>query len=279
MAKKRCTRLLVPFSIWGIFTLFFYNEIIYINDFAKLFTEPVLWYLTVLYMCDIVLVCSDKISSFMAKKWINYKICTIIVFLVFFLASNIVCVLGFDEYHFKMLTIYYPFYFAGQYFYKFPIEISLNKYIFIAAWYPLSMLFYGFKDRSDEGETLGSLLSFVGVDTTFIEWIMNNFNGIGGVMYNHFIIAPLGCVFIYLVSLVIMRVDSLKNLFIYIGRYTLQIYILAAFFQKAYTGNIIIDLGLSLFLGITISIVIGIFISRFHLLNSLLFGSRAHFCL
>ena len=275
--KKRCLRLLVPFMIWGIFTLFFYNEIISFYNLTKLFTEPILWYLTVLYLCDVVLVISDNISLIVTKIGIDCKKSELIVFGFVFILSNIIYTLGVDEYHFKLMTIYYPYYFAGKYFYKYPFSISLSKYGIIALLYPLSMLFYGYKDRSDEAQFLGSLLSFIGVNVSFVEKVVNIFYGVGGVIYNHFIVAPLGCVFIYFVSLMIMRVDSIKNLFIYIGGYTLQIYILAAFFQKAYTGNIYIDYVLSLFLGITISIAIGLFISRSHLLNSLLFGSRTHF--
>ena len=94
------------------------------------------------------------------------------------------------------------------------------------------------------------------------------------VMYNHFIVAPLGMVFWGLVIYRLYESKILGSKFGQVGKYTLSIYIMEGFFFYDYTGAFWLDIMFSTILGIILPMLFDKLILRVSAcMHFVLFGS------
>lgn len=267
--KKRFYRLIIPYTIWSVIFLFYINTFEFLQV-LYIFTDPVYWYLIVLFGCDVVLMLSQTILMKVLGEY-NYKH-VLIIFLIVLFILNICSLL-----HYVCPTIirvagYYPFYFAGWFLNRYKLCINRKYVIYALILYPISMVLYGYEDRSKQVEIIYNVLCHLGLVYTYFVNIKAFFMGAGGIFYNHFIVAPLGCIWGWELTKMFMKIKFLKSFLKIIGINSLQIYILSAFFQKRYTNVLLIDEILSFILEIILSIVVGLIIARNKKINRLLFG-------
>ena len=259
--KKRFFRLIVPFVIWSCIIIYYFK----LGSYFFMFTNPVLWYLVVLFCCDLLL-CATNVLH---KKKIVINIILIIII-------NLYCV-TFPEHTcktVKMLAIYYPFYFAGWTINRYKININFEKIYTkssFAILYPASMIIYGLKDRNEASQYVYEIINFLGFDN-WADHARLIFLGNGGMIYNHLVVAPLGCVFAYLLCKMFIRFKIVRNVLSFVGKYTLQIYVLSCFFVVYEFSNIILNECMSILLGVAVPLIIGIIINKNKMLNKWLFG-------
>lgn len=264
----RAKRLLIPYFIWSIIIILFQNKKISTNTITILIFEPVIWYLIVLFLCDLLLFICCNIEMKVSKLKID-----IFIGLFFILILNILYVLkihgGFRT--LNMLAIYFPYYFAGYFFRTREIHIKKIPTILVLFLYPLSMLFFGYIDHSKEITLFTNFLNLFNFTIEKQELFLRIFASIIIPIYNHYIVPPLGCCFF----ISIFKFISLKTnitFLSFIGKYTMQLYIMAYFFFFTPFTNTVANEIFASVISIIIVILISLIIEKFKKLNLILFG-------
>lgn len=98
---SRAKRLLVPFAIWTFIYLYCASDLSFWSYFIGLTIEPVLWYLTVQFIFEVIYTVSKKFKY----ELCGIAICGIMICSVYFLGGQCRT--------FQNLILFYPFYWGG----------------------------------------------------------------------------------------------------------------------------------------------------------------------
>lgn len=206
----RFKRLMIPYIIWSIIVETLAGEY---DILRYLFVYPAYWYLINLFLCDVILFLSVQ-----AKKY-TFAVMGVLYFVVvaarvFFDDSNLVIRNLFDR---------FPFYAAGYICFRYKDSIILTKikkYGWIALiLYPASMILYSYGEYALWSERVLGIFH------------MGSFGKAihAGLLYNQYIVASLGICFVWYVVEKLVSADRSRpavNIFAYVGKYTMYIYIL-----------------------------------------------------
>lgn len=173
---------------------------------------------------------------------------------------------------FKMLAIYFPFYFMGYIIRKYNVNIKNWIRVLCMVAYPISMIFYQFKNHDRQMMISKRVFEQIGLADNTIEHIVSLLNPTGFVLYNHFVVGTLGCIFFFNIARCLSRTKMISKIFALLGNYTLQIYLLSGFFTVEMFRSSLLDLIASLLLGIVLPITIGMIIEKNRRIERLLFG-------
>lgn len=194
--RKRFCRLMIPYFIWTMITLVFLGEVS-IRQYFIYLVAPSFWFLIILFLCDFTLLCLNLICP-IEKREKALILSIIFSGLIMVVDLKTRSILDITEI-IHMYAIYLPFYFLGVFSYHYQEKIAniFNKGIYILLpLYPVSMILYTYKNHS-------TFVNYINRITP--EMLPTGLLNTISVMYNHFIVAPLGCVFfswfIYKVSM------------------------------------------------------------------------------
>ena len=254
--KHRFFRLIVPLLIWSsLFSLIIHGELTF-PIVISFFTYPMLWYLAVLFYCDILF----TMSSYFKQKY------TLSLFFVVLLQVLVLFIPQIPE-GFKMTAIYFPFYIAGIAIYEYHKRLKELSLYILAVIYPISMLLFSFKGgRISAAEKLSSVFQAWHLSPYFIGSFQHVYLSPVFILYNHYVVAPLGCAFWYVCIKYISKIVPFQFLLKFIGKFTLQIYILSNIF-------FLHDILTSTLLGVLLPVAIGCIINRVPRLSRILFGA------
>lgn len=172
----------------------------------------------------------------------------------------------------KAVAIYFPFYYVGWYARRYNLTLSWSIMKISVVCYLISMVFYGYKDRSIQSGYIMDIISILDVAPNIINMIGKSFIGVLGVLYNHFFVAPLGAVFGWWLVKQLEKIFFIEHILSSLGKYTLPIYIMSGFFQITVFDNIMTKMAISFILGLVGPIFIGCIIEKKPKLNRILFG-------
>lgn len=254
-------RLMIPYFIWTAIYCLIGRRTDFLN---ALFLDPVLWYLINLFICDFILFISVH-----TKKMKNL---TLIGFYILFFAlygvfrdGNLVI---------KNIALFFPFYLAGHIIFRSkekPWVKYLKKYMWIGAiLYPFSMIFFTYKQYDLVIAKIQSLLGITSYGGLIHMVVL---------FYNHFIVAPLGIMFVWFIVDSFSRMSLLKTpmeKISYIGQYTMFIYVLEGMtsyvFDGNFTSNMLISGVLLLFIRLAFPLLIAYLLSYIPKVRVVLFG-------
>lgn len=246
--KQRCIRLILPYSIWTlIFYLLHGNRVSFFGYFMELIA-PSFWFLIILFLCDGMYYIITNIFVSLKSRLYTSIVLVVFIMMIWWSTKNII--VSTDILH--MYSIYLPFYFLGVFsaVYQDKMVNFIRRFgIILCLLYPLAMFLYTYQNHD-------FFISFVNEEILnkcgyyFSRNILNTIS----VMYNHFVVAPLGMVFWGMMIYKIYQLKFVNIYFSYIGKYTLGIYILGGLFFFRYTGIVVYDLIISTILGIFLPI-------------------------
>ena len=261
--KKRLLRLFLPLVSWATLTLIVTNNFSLINLFKFVFIDPVYWYLFVQFVFEIIYFISQKLKKYSMLSIILFLLLIVIIYKIYPCESL------------RQMILYYPFYFCGMFICKNNhIQVFLGKIKWLSlVLFPISMLFYSWKDYSRPEGYIKYLLNSFNIAPSVIQYFTNFMEHIGFKVFNHYIVSPLGCGFFVCLSvLVCLKTKFLKTLLEYIGQNTIYIYLLHKYFIMIFT-----KMSDYIFLVTIISIILCVltsyFIKRVAFIDKIFFGS------
>ena len=195
-------------------------------DFINaLFFDPILWYLINLFICDLFLFISVHTCK------IKYVV-LVGTYVIFFALYG---VFGDSNLVIKNFAMFFPFYLAGHIIFRSKEKTwvkYLKKYLWVGAiLYPVSMIFFTYKQYD---LVIAKIQSLLGIT------LYGGLIHMAALFYNHFIVAPLGIMFVWFIVDLLTQVDFLKKPITavsYIGRYTMFIYVLEGMSSYIIAGN------------------------------------------
>lgn len=268
---KRAKRLIIPLSSWTIIVMFIDGDVSLLSYVYYMICEPVYWYLLVQFIFEAI---------YVFTKYIRYPVigvlgCAISCIVLYLLFRNIDTL--------RQLLLYYPFYWAG-------VFVGKNKKIFTQKlkriiWlslflYPVSMLFYSWKDYTRVSEILTLIFSNMHIPENIINNALRFLNMGGYRVYNHYVVSPLGCLFYICIAVIICNTSFLrivKRIFCYLGEKTIYIYILHMYFVSMIDNTEGIYALLRLVLGIIIPCIVSEIVKRNSFIDAVLFGGDFKF--
>ena len=219
----RCfKRLMIPYFIWTVIYCLIDQRFDFLN---VLLSDPILWYLINLFVCDLILFFSVHTGKI---KYVTLVGSYIIFFVLYGLLkdSNLVI---------KNVAMFFPFYLSGHVIFRSKEKTwvkYLKKYLWIGALlYPVSMMFYTYKQYD---LVIAKVQGLLGI---------NSYGGlihITALFYNHFVVATLGIMFIWFIIENITKINILKPVIskiAFIGQYTMFIYVLEPAVSYVVDGN------------------------------------------
>lgn len=264
--KGRAERLLIPDLIWTLIAIVIEQKTINIGYiFSSIFLEPIWWYLPVLFICDFTLFFCDRFSA-------KYRT---VIYMVICFAFNLVYVCPVEICTMiKMTAIYLPFYGAGVFVKR--KNITINKFANTVACclYPVSMLLYSYKDHAVPIGYFKMIFDFMNFSELISSKLIILLDRGGLVLYNHYIVAPLGCIFFWNLFRWISRNKIFEKALSIMGRYSLQLYILAGYFTVTIDGNMLGSEVISVASGVAGALIVGCLIGKSDVMNRLLFGQK-----
>jgi len=255
---RRGKRLMIPYFVWSCFFCIIKADSI-VAFLYKLFFDPYLWYLIVLFLCDLIVCILEKCFRSRNRFIVSGLGCFLILNILYItnIISNIET--------FKMLAIYFIFYFIGYCLHKYEYAVNKRLSLICTILYPFSMILYQYKIH----ERPSVILSSIGLSDGIIQFL----NKTGFVLYNHFVVAALGCFFFTRAAKVICkRTIYLRNTFSFLAKYTLQIYIISDLVKINFFRNTLVNVISSLVLGLLVPCAIGYFIHKNRTIEKVLFG-------
>lgn len=223
-------RLMIPYFIWTAI----YCLIDRRTDFHNaLFLDPVLWYLINLFISDLIL--------FVSVHTRKMKYITLIgIYILFFVSYGF---LRDGNLVIKNIAMYFPFYLAGHIIFRSKDKLwvkYLKKILWIGALlYPVSMIFYTCKQYD---LVIAKVQDLLGI-TSFGGLIH-----IAALFYNHFVVAPLGIMFVWFIVESLSRLNALQKpteVAAHVGRYTMFIYVLERLTAYVIVGDFMNNIFLS----------------------------------
>jgi fucose 4-O-acetylase-like acetyltransferase len=222
---KRAERLLLPFFIWNSFKYFTGAFDLSILSYLEVLMTS-RWFLLTLFIVEIIV---SIIQTFIKTKKIqNAAVFT--VFVIMYLAS---ITIGEDVHTLRLIAIYLPFYYVGNIRISMNFKLKQSMKIVLCTLYPISMFFYSIENHDRVLSMLRWVLEKANFSSSVSLKIYMFIEKIGMPLYNHFIVASLGCYFWWTIVRYISRIskmDSILKIFGIAGRYTLQIYIMSNYF-------------------------------------------------
>lgn len=273
--KRKFCHLVVPFVCWIPLNYFLkvqYNKFSFgefvIVSFRDLYKA--LWFLWILFLCCCLLWAGLSLGEFIYNKMNSTKNCKIYRYIQpFIFLLEVVLVMGisrkFTLFGVTTLSWHYIFYLGGYCVCRYKDKLHkyhMDKLKWLAI--PVFAVFsYFFRIGKDP--------SFA---ATFDTWLRKNdlphimFSAVNWI-YRY--ATPLaGCSCVFWGTFYLNR--KIKNIFAYLGKYTMEIYILHGFFLKSYTGNCFFDSIISCIIAVVMSISISILFEKSKYLGLLLFG-------
>lgn len=244
--KKRTIRQMIPNILWTIISMMYYGRT---NLFYYLFVDPFYWFLTCLWIYNLIL--------FFSVKMKKYKPLFIIgMFFIVVILNRL-----FKTPMLVNLALYYPFYFVGIYFNKI---YSLRKHFFdklslvCAMLYPISFLIYSYTmNPSDAFINIAELLQLE--QTVRIKWLFSIFN----IAFSKYIVSILGICFFIVIIRYLCKL-KIGNGLCFLGKYTMTIYLLHMLLIRVISKSITYDSVLiSMIIEVAISVVGSIIIDKF----------------
>ena len=243
--KKRTIRQMVPNVLWTIISMIYYKRT---NLFYYLFVDPFYWFLSCLWIYNLILFLGVK----MKKNKLYFIIGMYFIVIILNKLFQIPVLVN--------LVLYYPFYFAGIYFYKiYSLRKNLlEKVSFVCAiLYPVSFLIYSYTmDPSDAFININELLQLEKM--LKLKCIFSGFN----IVFSKYIVAVLGICFFTTIIRCLSKFhigDGLCSL----GQFTMTIYLLHMLIirivSKPMSHNSVI---VSIFFEVTISLACSIMIYK-----------------
>lgn len=259
--RSKVKRLLIPFVIWMIIQMYSIYQFEYKQclDFViRVIKSPDAsnWFLFTLFeMCVLLCVCNLLISSLKIEKYdgIIYLICVGMFNLLFW------------KVHFQMfgtylLSLYLLSFLLGYYIHKHGLTekyqmILENRWVWILVSVVSVPLFLRF-DPDKFTEVVYMHLPFTFARTSFCASI-------------RIVIPLLGVYFTYIFVRILP--NKVKELIGFIGKYSLEIYVLSSYFIKQYRANPWINSILNTIIAVLVSLLIAIVFEN-GLVNLLIFG-------
>lgn len=264
--KKRFFRLMIPYIVWTALLLVIRNNFSLYNYLGELI-KPSCWFLIILFLYDATYYLLNIITNNINKQMKIIVLYIICIIFIWFISKNLIK----NTEILHLYSIYLFEYFAGIFAYTFKDKLLniIKKYQYIIILlYPISMIVYTYKDHS----VFISTIQWIILDVSIYD-ISNNFLSMMSVVYNHYIVAPLGLMFWGLVVWYFYKLGILGNKFSLVGKYTLSIYLMSSIFNFHYLNIKNLDILISIFLGIFLPIIFEYIIKKFPKIHYILFGS------
>ena len=262
----RFKRIIIPYLIWTTFSFFWdYKNLSVKKYFSTVFLHPAYWYLLVLFLCDCFL--------FLIKLISKNTVTEIIFSVLFILLFNIFTILhiGDEVESIKMLAIYFPYYFAGYFAKKHELKMPHLLFYFALVLYPLSMILYDYGNSAHLINCINSLLNNLNLQDGLRNNIIKISDKLIFPLYNHYLVAALGCMFWWFIFGKIAKI-KIVTFFSFLGKYTLQMYLLAGYFFHNYFANRLLNECFLCIISIILVLIISKIIEKNKVLNRILFG-------
>ncbi len=263
---KRFKRIIIPYLIWTTFSFFWdYKNISVKKYFTTIFLQPAYWYLIDLFLCDCFLFLINLIS----KNTVSEIIFSLLI--VVLLNGLTVFHIGDEVHSIKMLAIYFPYYFAGYFAKKHEIKMP-NLLMYIAlVLYPLSMILYDYGNSEHLINCINPLLNSFNIQDSLRNTIFKISDKIIFPLYNHYLVATLGCMFWWFIFGKIAK-TKIVTFFSFLGKYTLQMYLIAGYFFYEFFSNRLLNECFLCVFSIILVLLISKLIEKNKTLNKILFG-------
>ena len=263
--KKRFFRLMIPYIVWTAILLCIENKFSLYN-YWMLVIKPSFSFLIVLFLYDATYYILNMITKNFDRQIKIILIYIVFIMFIWFISRNIIE----NSEILHLYSIYLPEYFAGIFAFTFKEKLiyMIRKYKYIILLYPISMLMYTFKDHSRFVDIMQGLLSYV---TTYS--ISSNIFNIMSVLYNHYLVAPLGMIFWGVILWKLYKLNILGKNFSIIGKYTLSIYLISGFFNHHYVNCFEIDILISILMGLLLPIIFDFIMKKIPKIHYIFFGT------
>ena len=261
---KRFRNLMIPYLAWTLINIFRRgNTGNFLSEYVYRVLSNSYWFLIVLFFCD----CTIFIIN-------NIKINKYFSAILFIILSNAIYVIfpQLREHagvaYLRLYAVHMPFYMAG--FFMADKKHLVNRLFdskIVYVLYPLAILFYSFKGEYYSVFDLKMILANLGLSSRLIYIIVTT--------YNHYIVATLGCWFIATLVKFIYKhgyFDIVQKFLIYIGQYTLLIYILDGTFRVRCFDSLPLNFLISFMLSITLPVFVYKILDKFSPTRFLLLG-------
>lgn len=256
--KRKFKRLMIPYIIWVIIKAILANGFNFNSYFVWLVSDLHIWYLIVLFICDLSLFVYIKANSCVIIP--SFYLANVILYVLF---PNEIC---------KNIIMFYPFYILGILISKYRARLIENKVfnafkysvVFI---YPLCMIFYTY------GEEQANYMMhrlFIGLNESSVVFKIGQ---AGLVFYSRYIVPLFGMWFVYLlVKVAVTKSRIISNIFSEIGKLTMPIYLMHSMCQVTFFDNILLNTVFSFILGLLIPVGFYCLTKKLSKLQSILFG-------
>lgn len=270
--KRRVTRLFVPYAVWTLIK-FLTSTVLEksVTSFLYvLIVSPVRWFLLILFIIEVLLYIVLKLT----KKTIHQILLFIMMYVAFYAFG--IC-LGHVGHNFKLAAIYMPFYVGGYFIRNKHIVLSKTKCLVFCGLYPLSLFFYSIENHERILAMVDDVLKRIGFNSDLYTVTFKVIEKLIIPFYNHIVVASLGCVFWWTVIRFLHKKlgddNKVLQVISFVGRFSLQIYMLSDYFFMFSLGNDLLNVLLATFLGVVGPCIIAYFVKkRLPNLSKVLFG-------
>lgn len=216
---KRVFRLLVPYLVWTVLRSIYHDGLSIERIFTRIFTTPLYWFLIAQFIYELIIIIGKKI---------NHEFIVIFCSLVLIGGGY----LGLRTELFRQLLLHYPYYILGYLISRVNCRKVLDKgYIYLSI--PLffcSLLFYSYKNSSRPDAFVQSIMDSLKISSNLTDGLISLLHKVGWKIYNYLIVALLGSLCFYCISIFITKQTNLtKKVLIYLGKRTLSIYVISGF--------------------------------------------------
>lgn len=264
--KRQAYRLMLPYAIWTIIELVRRQSPIEEYPSALLW-KPIYWFLINHFVCAFVIFLSLRFAK--RKYGVRFSLNAMILYCLFI---GLYAVYRDNNTVVKNMVMFFPFYISGIYIYIYMRDIrNIRNYPYISLLlYPLSMLLYRYKQMDIFVPIVAEKLPFE-APYKIIKAAM--------LFYNHYIVAPLGIMFMWCVIRLLFRTDfpqtKLRAALEYLGTHSLEIYVMHSMFFVCFTRNAFLNSAFSVATGTITPLLISRLIQKSAFLNRCLFGHES----
>lgn len=260
---------MIPLIAWAIVSSILDKDLSINRIFVYIFINPVYWYLLVQFVYEFIYFYCSKLRN----KYLQIM-CIICIGVGFaFVYKYIIACESI-----RQVLLYFPFYYGGLIISKHnEIKRPIDKVKWCSLFlYPISMIFYTWKDYTRVNEIITVMLQHMNVDSSAITKIIDMGMKGGYKIYNHYIVSPLGCAFYVCLAIIICCVSHdiyIRKVLAYIGKNTMYIYILHKYFVASMlklTNSII----LSTIMVVIICIIITTIVKKMEIIDAIFFGGK-----
>lgn len=216
----RFRRLMIPYISWTIIRGISLGHYSVIKILLDIFETPLYWFLIVQFIYELIVFGCDKDKV----KWGT---------IILGGGGLVVAFIIFRTELLRQAVLYYPYYFLGYIYEKNETKLHtvVDKLIPLAAvLYPISMIFYSFKDRTIAVKRLKAIMQVMGLTNRIQELLVEVAYHGGFQIYNYVVVAILGSAFYFLIAKLINKhCIVVKQMLCILGKNTLQIFVISVF--------------------------------------------------